>query len=232
MDFSTTLIKGKLIKRYKRFLADINMSDGTVLTVHCPNTGTMKTCSTPGSDVLLSTSDNPKRKYPNTLEMIYEGTWVGVNTSKANAIVAEGILAGKVSEFPGTTEIKREVTVSKGSRLDLLVYHDGIQTYVEIKNCSMADNGIAMFPDAVTARGTKHLQELVKLKEKGENAAIFFLIQREDVSKFRPAVHIDPVYAENLKIAEKAGVLILAYQAEVTPESIQIKRPLPIEKNY
>lgn len=229
MLFSPPLLEGKLIKRYKRFLADIEMPDGTTLTVHCPNTGTMKTCSTPGRPVMLSTSDNPKRKYPNTFEMIHEGTWVGVNTSKTNEIVAEAFQTGKIEEFKDVITVTREVTVSKGSRLDLLVEHGDQKTYVEIKNCSMAENGIAMFPDAVTVRGTKHLHELIKLKEKGENAALFFLIQREDVDRFRPAAHIDQIYAEALLLAQKAGVLILAYQAEVTPEYIQVVRPLPIE---
>ena len=229
MLFSPELISGTLIKRYKRFLADILMPDGTTLTVHCPNTGTMRTCSTPESPVMLSISDNPKRKYPHTLEMIYENkTWIGVNTIRTNSLVAEALAEGKIAEFNAIEKIRREVTVSKGSRLDLLIDHEQTRTYMEIKNCSMAVDRCAMFPDAVTVRGTKHLNELIKLKQQGENAAIFFLIQRGDTDQFRPAEHIDPTYAMQLRAAKDAGVLVLAYQAEVTPEGISVNHALPI----
>lgn len=229
MLFSLQLIPGTLIKRYKRFLADILMPDGTTLTVHCPNTGTMRTCSTPGSPVMLSVSDNPKRKYPHTLEMIYENkTWIGVHTIRTNGLVAEALSEGKITEFKSIERIKREVTVSKGSRLDLLIHHEQTKTYMEIKNCSMAIERCAMFPDAVTVRGTKHLNELIKLKQQGENSAIFFLIQRSDTDEFRPAEHIDPTYARQLRIAQNEGVLVLAYQAEVTPKAITVRRALPI----
>lgn len=230
MNFPTPLVPAKLLKRYKRFLADVKLADNTVITVHCPNTGTMKTCSSPGSPVLLSVSDNPQRKYPHTFEMICEsGHWVGVNTMRTNALVAEGIQAGIVTEFEGVLTIKKEVKVSDKSRLDLLVEDKNGKTYIEVKNCSMAIDGIAMFPDAVTARGAKHLDELMELVQRGENAVIFFLVQRGDTSRFRPAQHIDPVYSEKLREAQGRGVRLLAYQADVTPEGIQLARPLPID---
>jgi len=230
MNFPSPLISAKLIKRYKRFLADVEMPDTSVITVHCPNTGTMKTCSTPESPVLLSLSDNPKRKYPHTLEMICEsGHWVGVNTMRTNHLVAEGIEAGIVKEFNNVVKIKKEIKVSDKSRLDLLVEDANGQTYIEVKNCSMAIDGIAMFPDAVTTRGTKHLDELIELVKKGERAVIFFLIQREDVTHFTPARQIDSVYADKLKEAKESGVTLLAYQADVTPAGIQLARPLPID---
>lgn len=229
MIFTPKLIPATLLSRYKRFLADVKMPDGETITVHCPNTGTMRTCSTPNSPIMLSISDNPKRKYPHTLEMIREQeTWVGVNTSRTNALVAEALNDGKISEFSNIEKIQREVTVSKSSRLDLLIHHDNTTTYMEIKNCSMVEQNCAMFPDAITTRGTKHLRELIELKKKGENASVFFLVQRTDADEFSPAAHIDPTYAEQLKIAHHEGVLVLAYQATVTTEKISVLRSLPI----
>lgn len=230
MIFESELIAATLIRRYKRFLADVKLDDGSTLTVHCPNTGTMKTCSAPDSPVMLSVSDNPKRKYPHTLEMVYENNvWIGVNTGLTNKLVAEAIDKGDIDEFQDVSNIKREVTVSKGSRLDLLVEHGNRKTYVEIKNCSMAIDRHAMFPDAVTARGTKHLEELIKLQQQGDGAAIFFLVQRGDADIFSPARHIDPCYSDTLVKAKRAGVLVLAYQAEVSPKGISVKRALPIK---
>lgn len=228
MHFDTPLIRGTLIKRYKRFLADVKLDDGQVITVHCPNTGTMLSCSTPGSDVCLSTSDNPKRKYPHTLEMVQDnGIWVGVNTSRTNKLVIEAIEDGRIFEFSDIDSIKGEVKTSEGSRLDLLVKKVNKSSYVEIKNCSLAIDGCAMFPDAVTARGTKHLKELIRLKKEGFSSYIFFLVQRMDADRFSPATHIDKVYAKTLKQAAGAGVHVLVYQAEVSPDTIQVVRSLP-----
>ena len=229
MKFESPLITGRLIKRYKRFLADIELDSGEVLTVHCPNTGTMLSCSTPGSPVALSVSDNPKRKYPHTLEMVYENsTWIGVNTARTNALVAEAISNGSIHEFPSVNKIKREVKTSDHTRLDLHLISEGTEVYIEVKNCSLAQDGCAMFPDAVTTRGTKHLNELIRLSEEGHRSCIFFLVQRMDADNFSPASHIDKVYAETLRTASEQGVLILAYQAEVSPESINIFRKLPL----
>lgn len=229
MDFATPLIKGTLIKRYKRFLADVTLDSGDVITAHCPNTGTMLSCSAPGSPVCLSVSDNPKRKYPFTLEMVMDNsTWVGVNTSKTNSIVAEAIEQNSIMEFRDVLSIKKEVKTSAHSRLDLFVKHGDSSTYIEIKNCSLALENCAMFPDAVTARGAKHLQELVRLVKEGENGCIFFLVQRMDADRFSPAQHIDPNYALELEKARSAGVLALAYQAEVDPRGIRVVRPLEI----
>ncbi len=229
MLFSAPLVHGTLIKRYKRFLADIRLKDGEVVTAHCPNTGTMLSCSEPQSRVCLSTSDNPKRKYPYTLEMVMDNsTWVGVNTAKTNKLVVEAITKKQIAEFQEFDTLKTEVKVSPHSRLDLLVTNKASSTFIEIKNCSLSIDGCAMFPDAVTARGTKHLKELISLKEQGNKACIFFLIQRMDADRFSPASHIDPVYAQALLDADKAGVMLLAYQARVSPESIDVVRSLPI----
>ncbi|MCP3887271.1 MAG: DNA/RNA nuclease SfsA, partial [Desulfobulbaceae bacterium] len=168
MKFTSPLIHGTLIKRYKRFLADITLDTDEIITAHCPNTGTMLSCSAPGSHVALSVSDNPKRKYPHTLEMIQvKDTWVGVNTSRTNKLVAEAIEKGQIAEFQDIDRIKAEVKVSEKSRLDLQLFHGEESTFVEIKNCSLAEDNCAMFPDAVTTRGTKHLNELCKLVEDG-----------------------------------------------------------------
>jgi sugar fermentation stimulation protein A len=228
MQFETPLQPATLIKRYKRFLADVTTDEGKEITVHCPNSGSMRGCSTPGSKVLLSTSPNPKRKYPQTLEMVQEGnTWIGVNTMLTNKIVAEAILDGRIKELQDIDTLTREVTTSKSSRLDLLLERGDEKIYVEIKNCSLVEDGWAMFPDAVTARGTKHLNELARLVEQGHQGIIFFCIQRMDANRFRPAAHIDPLYAETLAEVSRKGVQILAYQAEVLSESIIIQKSIP-----
>ncbi len=228
MQFETPLQAATLIKRYKRFLADVTTDEGKEITVHCPNSGSMRGCSTPGSQVMLSTSPNPKRKYPQTLEMVKkDNTWIGVNTMLTNKIVAEAILEGRIQELQEIDTLKREVVTSKSSRLDLLLERGKEKIYVEIKNCSLVEDGWAMFPDAVTTRGTKHLNELAMLVEQGHQGVIFFCIQRTDADRFKPAVHIDPIYAETLAEVSKKGVQILAYQAEVLPESIIIKKSIP-----
>lgn len=227
MLFPSPLTPGRLIKRYKRFLADIETDDG-IITAHCPNTGTMRSCSTPGSRVYLSRSTNPKRKYPHTLEMVEDNqTWVGVNTARTNDLVAEAIFSGRIREFASVDRLRREVRVSDHSRLDLEVTSNGARTYIEVKNCSLAEEGRAMFPDAVTSRGAKHLQELGDLHRQGYGACIFFLVQRMDADRFAPASHIDPQYSAALKEAVTNGVSMLVYQASVTTESIEVVRPLP-----
>ncbi len=228
MDFQAPLQPATLIKRYKRFLADVTTDNGLETTVHCPNSGSMRGCSEPGSPVMLSTSPNLKRKYPQTLEMIKKGeTWIGINTMLTNHIVAEAIGDNKITELQNIDSIKREVKTSKSSRLDLLLERADEKIYVEIKNCSLVENGWAMFPDAVTTRGTKHLNELADLVKQGNRGIIFFCIQRTDAEQFTPAAHIDPVYAETLAKVLKKGVEVLVYQAEVTPQHIRINKSIP-----
>ncbi len=161
--------------------------------------------------------------------MVQEGnTWIGINTMLSNQIVSEAIQEGRIQELTGIDKITREVKTSKSSRLDLLLERGNEKIYVEIKNCSLVEDGWAMFPDAVTARGTKHLNELAMLVEQGHRAVLFFCIQRNDAQRFRPADHIDPLYAKTLaKVAQK-GVQVLAYQAELTPKSITIDKAIPV----
>ncbi len=220
---------GTLIKRYKRFLADIALTDGTELTVHCPNSGAMRGCSAPGSPVILSKSDNPKRKYAWTLEMVEEnGIWIGVNTGMTNKLVHEALQKGVIDVFGPITSIQPEIKVSDKSRLDFLLQTEGGPVYVEVKNCSLVEEDKAMFPDAVTARGTKHLHELARLLDQKTRAAVLFCVQRSDGRCFAPARHIDPVYAETLDEVQKQGVEVLAYRAEVHPEEIRITSAIDI----
>jgi len=229
MKFEQTLVKATLIRRYKRFLADVQLADGTVLTVHCPNSGSMRGCVAEGSQVLLSRAENLKRKYTHTWEMVRVGEhWVGINTARTNHLVREAFGAGVVGEIGVVDEIRAEVKVSPHSRLDLLLRQGERLTYVEVKNCSLVEEGVAMFPDAVTARGTKHLEELAALRRAGFGAVIFFCVQRGDGDWFAPARHIDPLYAETLAKVAALGVTVLAYRAEVGPEELRVVAPLPV----
>jgi sugar fermentation stimulation protein A len=224
----TTCQHGVLIQRYKRFLADIRLEDFQTLTVHCPNSGSMRGCSTPGSPVLISHSDAPRRTYPWTLEMVQDrGVWIGVHTGRTNSLVREALENRVIDDFGPLRTITAEVRVSERSRLDFCLEGDRDTVYLEVKNCSLAEGGIAYFPDAVTARGTKHVHELVRLVEAGYGAAVLFCIQRSDASCCKPAAHIDPVYAQTVAWAADQGVRFLAYQAEVSPRAITITHRVP-----
>lgn len=221
--------RGTLIKRYKRFLADVQLPGGQVLTVHCPNSGSMRGCSMTGSPVVISQADNPKRKYGWSLEMVQEqGVWIGIHTGRTNHLVHEALRQGVITDFGTITSITPEVKVSDKSRLDFRLDTKGQgSVFLEVKNCSLAEQGVALFPDAITNRGTKHLHELVQVAAAGFGAAVLFCIQRSDATLCRAAAHIDPVYAQTVRWAASQGVRFLAYQAEVSPEAITIRRPLP-----
>lgn len=219
---------GMLLKRYKRFLADIRLPDGSDITVHCPNSGSMRGCSDPGSAVIISRSDNQERKYPWTLEMVQVAHgWVGVNTGRTNALIREALQQGIVTDFGHIESVRQEVTVSSKSRLDFLLATTGGSVYLEVKHCSLAEKGVALFPDAITARGVKHLRELVSLVEAGYRAAVLFCVQRADASCCRAAADIDPEYAHTLVWAHAKGVDCLAYQADVQPGAITISGNIP-----
>ncbi len=220
---------GILVKRYKRFLADIALENGKTLTVHCPNSGSMLGCSDAGSPVIISKSDNPKRKYAWTLEMVQKkGIWIGVNTGLTNKLVHEALKNGIITDFGEILTIRPEIKVSAGSRLDFLLETKQGRTYLEVKNCSMAENNIALFPDAITVRGTKHLHELDRLRREGFKTAVLFCVQRADADRFAAATGIDPVYAETLRDVHGRGVKALAYQADVQPDEIRITTRLPV----
>ena len=231
MRFNPPLKPAVLLRRYKRFLADVELTDGSRITVHCPNSGSMLGCALPGSPVLLSRSDNPRRKYPHTWEMVrVDSTWVGINTARTNHLVREAFVRGIVTEVGPVEHIVAEVKTSAHTRLDFMLTRAVGTMYVEVKSCTLVDGETAQFPDAVTARGTKHLHELLALKQAGHAAAVFFCVQRMDARSFTPAAEIDPLYAETLAAVHEQGVRILVYQADVQPQGIEIIRPLKWKK--
>lgn len=224
------LTQGTLIRRYKRFLADVRLGNGKTITAACPNTGSMRSCSEPGSSVYLSVSDNPNRKFKYTWELTQaNGTLIGVNTNVPNKLVFRAIKKGQIPELDGYSNIRKEVKYGDRSRIDMLLWEKDKKCYVEVKNVTLVEESIARFPDAVTQRGAKHLNELMNIIEQGHRAVMFFVVQRGDATLFQPAVDIDPVYAETLKLAFQKGVEILVYQADVSVQEINMGRRLPIE---
>ncbi len=222
------VIFGTLLKRYKRFLADVELEDGRVVTAHCPNTGRMTTCAEPGWRVALSESQNPKRKYRHTWELVHNGAcWICVNTGRANAMAFEAVSKGWIPELAGYAEVLREQTFGD-SRFDLLLKTGDKRCYVEVKSVTLlADDGCYAFPDAVTARGRKHLGGLVDAVEAGHRAAMLFAISRSDGTGFRIAGEIDPDYFRALEAARAAGVEVHAWRAEVSPEVVRLVEPEP-----
>ena len=230
MRFKSRLIRGTLIQRYKRFLADVRLEDGEIVTAHCTNTGSMMGCKEPGSAVYISRSDNLNRKLAYTWEMIeINNRWVGINTMHPNKLVPEAVESGVIEELSGYPTIRREVKVSAHSRLDLCLEGSRPNCFVEVKNVTLAVDGTAAFPDAVSERGTKHLRELMRLKRQGHRAAIVFVIQRGDCGNFRPADEIDREYGRWLRKAVKAGVEALPYIAKVTPKEIILSERIAIQ---
>ncbi len=223
------LTEGILIKRYKRFLADVRLDTGEVVTAHCANTGAMHECSEPGRKVWLSFHDKPGRKYKYSWDIIDMGTsLVGVSTSVPNRLVKLSVEAGLIDELKGYDLIKSEVKSGKDSRLDLALYAAGRRDcYIEIKNSTLVKDGLACFPDAVTTRGLKHLVELQRLVKEDKRCVMFYLVQRMDAMRFEPAHHIDPIYCAELIKAEKAGVEILVYDVSISTEVIKLGKRLP-----
>ena len=232
MRFTKPMLPATLLRRYKRFLADVELEGGRELTVHCPNPGAMTSCSEPGRPVWISDSENPRRKLRYTLEMIRMGrSWVGVNTANPNPAVAGFIRAGKIPELAGYGELRREVAVG-ASRIDLLLRDPAggrPDCFVEIKSCSLRVGDHAAFPDAVTERGRKHLSELAELVASGQRGVIFFFIARADCRRFRPADEIDPAYGEALRGVTAAGVEALAYRARFSRRRIELLDRLPVD---
>ena len=222
------LQKGKLIKRYKRFLTDISLEDGSVILAHCANSGSMKSCLEEGAEVYFSQAQDPKRKTKFTWEMIRIGEgWVGINTGIPNQVAFEWIRTGVIGGFQQYDIIRREVKWGD-SRFDIFLANEKEQCFVEVKNVTLKVGDVAMFPDAVTTRGRKHLETLVRAKEQGIRAVMLYFVQRMDVDYFAPAANIDPGYAESLGKAMVAGVEVLVVQAKITPEEITFARMLPV----
>lgn len=224
------LVRGTLLKRYKRFLADVTLEDGSTVTAHCPNTGRMTDCCEPGRPVYLSVHDNPKRKYRHTWELIQmPDSLVGVNTLMPNRLVKHAVQTGQVAELGGYAKVNSEVKMGAHSRVDLMLRDDKRGTcHVEIKNCTMVKDRIARFPDAVTTRGLKHLHELTAQLSECNRSVMFYFIQRMDAETFRPADDVDPAYGKALRQAVDAGVEILAYDVHVDLQGIRLNRRLPV----
>ena len=240
MDYKISLFEGCLIKRYKRFMADIKRPDGSELTIHCPNTGSMKNCLYPGRKVWYSDSGNPKRKYPCTWEqaeipVMTHGkeqlARVGLNTAKANALVEELITKGAVPQLAHYSKLTREVKYGKqNSRIDFLLEEPGEpDCYVEVKSVTLGvGDGLGLFPDAVTARGTKHLNELMEMRKAGKRSVLFFCVQHTSIDCVSPADEIDPEYGKTLRRAVAEGVEVLAWGASMSNESISLTHPVSV----
>lgn len=232
MQFSPPLQRATLVKRYKRFLADVITPDGTELTLHCPNTGAMTGCAEPGDTVWYSTSENTKRKYPHTWELTetQNGALICVNTLWANRLTKEALEQGRVSELSGYSTLKSEVKYgAERSRIDFMLQADfRPDCYIEVKSVTLAEKDFGFFPDAITERGQKHLRELMSVAAEGKRAVIFFAVLHSAMTRFSPARHIDAKYAQLLIEAQRKGVEILVYKAELSAESMTLKEPLPI----
>lgn len=233
MKFEHKLIRGTLLQRYKRFLADVKLENGEIITAHCANSGSMMGLKEEGSPVWLSPATNPKAKLDYRWELVEaDGTLVGINTFLPNAIAEEAILRGAIKELQGYKNLRREVKYGTNSRIDILLSDSSTGSpdcYVEVKSVTLSrEQTIAEFPDSVTARGTKHLQELSQMVTEGYRAVMLYLVQREDCSSFRIASDIDPAYGDALQKAHINGVEAFCYGCKITPEQIILKNAVPI----
>lgn len=229
MKFPAPLTQGVLLGRYKRFFADVKLNGGQVVTAHCANSGSMMGVKAPGSKVWLSPNQNPKAKLDWRWELIeVGGALVGINTMHPNRIVAEALEQNRIPELSGYAAVRREVRYGGNSRIDLLLEDPGL-CYVEVKNVTLKRHTYAQFPDAVTVRGTKHLNELIQMVKEGHRAVMLYLAQRVDCGAFSVADDIDPEYAKTLEKAIAAGVEVLSYQCALSPREIRLDKPLKLE---
>ena len=230
MLFPSPLLKGRLIQRYKRFLADIELEEGNnIITAHCPNPGAMQGLTDPGTSVWVSKSPNPARVLPFTWEIAQsEGTFVGMNTSHPNTLVVEAIQAGLIPKLQGYSKLTREVNYGQNSRIDILL-SDPL-AYVEVKNVHWKRGDMAAFPSSPTLRGTKHMRELSSMVEQGHKAYVIYVIQRNDCDKFGLAHDIDPLYAREASLAFEKGVECLAYACDITLKGITLGRPITFQR--
>ena len=233
MIFNPPLIEGRLIRRYKRFLADVETSAGDTLTLHCPNTGSMRACVSPGSPCWYSVSDSTTRKYPHTWELATtpDGHVAGINTHRANALVEELLHEGAEPALAAYTELAREVKYGEEkSRIDFLLRGAGLpDCYVEVKNVTLHEGGgLGEFPDAVSDRGAKHLRELAGMVAAGHRAVLLFCVQHSGIERVAPADHIDAHYGQLLREVASKGVEILAWRATLSAREIRLVTPLPV----
>jgi sugar fermentation stimulation protein A len=231
MRFSTPLIHGKLLQRYKRFLSDVELDDGSVVTAHCANPGSMLGLKKPGSDVWLSPAQNPKRKLRYSWELVaVDDALVGINTAHPNGIVEEAIRNGLITELAGYGTLRREVKYGENSRIDILLQEEGkADCYVEVKNVTlMRQTGLAEFPDSVTVRGAKHLLELSNMVQLGHRAVMVYLIQRTDCNRFAIARDIDMKYDIAFRAALAANVEAICYGCKISTTAIEVDRAIAL----
>ena len=233
MEFSPDLQPARLVKRYKRFLADVVTPQGEELTIHCANTGAMTGCATPGDTVWYSTSASLTRKYPHSWELTetQQGDWICVNTLRANGLVREALNAGQIAELSGYDTLLPEVKYgAENSRIDFLLQaSDRRNCYIEVKSVTLLQQGKGYFPDAVTVRGQKHLRELSQIAQSGQRAVLFFAVLHSGIEDVAPARHIDARYAELLSQARQNGVEVLCYKAKLSPEGMVLRKALKVE---
>jgi sugar fermentation stimulation protein A len=233
MRFDPPLEEARLERRYKRFLADVRRLDGERLTIHCPNTGGMLGCADPGMRIWMSRAANPERKYAWTWELVeaLPGVLVGIHTGRTNGLVREAINTGLIDGLEGYGTVQGEVMAGEGFRVDFLLSGHASESdcYLEVKNVTAAvQDGIALFPDAVSERASRHLRELMAKVREGKRAMLCFCVQRDDVREVRPADAIDPVYGRTLREAVAAGVTVHAYGARMSAEEAVLYRPVPV----
>jgi sugar fermentation stimulation protein A len=228
MIFETPLLPGILVKRYRRFLAEIQLDTGEAVLAHCPNSGSMKGVNLPGHEVLVSYHGDPRRHLHYTWEMIRaDGDWVGINTLLPNRIVAEALEADLIPALRRYAEYRSEVMVAPHTRIDFVLGKNG-QCWLEVKNVSLVEGGVAKFPDSVTERGVKHLREMTKHVKHGGKAVALYVVQHHAATVFTAADEIDPTYGKMLRAALRAGVRIEVWKTKVTPQEIRLDHPLPV----
>ncbi len=230
MKLSPPLARGRLLRRYKRFLADVETPEG-ILTLHCANTGAMAGCSDPGLEVWFSASANPKRKYPHTLEVVCTPRGrVGVNTARANALVAEALAEERVAELRGYARLTAEAAIPRErGRFDFLLEDSGRRCWVEVKSLTLCgEDGRGAFPDAVSERAVRHVQALETMRRRGDRAVLLFCVQHTGVRYATPADEIHPAYGDALRAAAAGGVEVLAYGCRIEPERLELAGAIPV----
>jgi sugar fermentation stimulation protein A len=230
MQFASALIPGRFVRRYKRFFADVELEDGTLVVAHCANPGSMRTCLIDGARVWLSHSDDPRRKLRYTWQILDdEHGRVFVNPALANDVVAEALALGRIPELSAYAQLRREVITSPGSRVDFVLENSESRCFVEVKNVTLTlARGQTAFPDSVTERGTRHLRELIRLRDEGHRAVLLFCAAREDALSVEPADAIDPAYGAALRAAARAGVELLAYRCSFGSNTVHLDARVPV----
>jgi sugar fermentation stimulation protein A len=229
VEFTPKLERGTLLRRYKRFLADVELDSGETITAHCPNTGAMTGCAEPGSPVWLSRSDSKTRKYPHTWELVETPSGIAcVHSAKANTVVLEAVQEGRIGALAGYPDVRTEVKYGEGSRADLVLQDGERRCYVEVKSVTLClEEGVGAFPDAVSTRAAKHLRELQSVVENGDRAVIFFCVFHAGIRRVRAATEIDPDYGAALAQAMAAGVEAMAWRADISPQQLRLREALP-----